>query len=83
YGLLLAGVAGLPSSVIETARNITSRITEKEMKRKEVNYEQYESIQMAYRVAQRLICLKYSSQDDDSIRQALQHLKECYANGTI
>lgn len=38
---------------------------------------------MAYRVAQRLICLKYSTQDEDSIRQALQHLKECYANGTI
>ncbi|KAM5572968.1 hypothetical protein ABKV19_012821 [Rosa sericea] len=29
YGLLLAEVAGLPSSVTETARNITSRITEK------------------------------------------------------
>ncbi|GJQ96513.1 DNA mismatch repair protein MSH4 [Tanacetum coccineum] len=66
YGLLLAGVAGLPSSVIETARNITSRITEKEMKRKEVKYEQYERIQMTYGAAQRLICLKYSSQDDDS-----------------
>ncbi|KAI3727449.1 hypothetical protein L6452_16063 [Arctium lappa] len=83
YGLLLAGVAGLPSSVIETARNITSRITEKGTKRKEVNYEQYHGIQMAYRVAQRLICLKYSTQDEDSIRQALQHLKDCYANGTI
>uniref|UniRef100_A0A251UEL6 Putative MUTS-like protein 4 n=1 Tax=Helianthus annuus TaxID=4232 RepID=A0A251UEL6_HELAN len=83
YGLLLAGVAGLPSSVIETARNITSRITEKEVKTKEANNEQYEGIQMIYRVAQRLICLKYSSQDADSIRQALQHLKDCYANGTI
>lgn len=29
YGLLLAEVAGLPSSVIETARSITSKITEK------------------------------------------------------
>lgn len=29
YGLLLAGVAGLPSSVVETARSITARITEK------------------------------------------------------
>ena len=29
YGLLLAEVAGLPSSVIETARSITARITEK------------------------------------------------------
>ncbi|KAH9721212.1 DNA mismatch repair protein MSH4 [Citrus sinensis] len=29
YGLLLAEVAGLPSTVIETARSITSRITEK------------------------------------------------------
>lgn len=29
YGLLLAEVAGLPSSVIETARGITSRITQK------------------------------------------------------
>ena len=31
YGLLLAGVAGLPSSVVETARSITARITEKVM----------------------------------------------------
>lgn len=28
YGLLLAGVAGLPSSVIETAKNITKQITD-------------------------------------------------------
>ncbi|KAL7608902.1 hypothetical protein Lser_V15G09656 [Lactuca serriola] len=75
YGLLLAGVAGLPTSVIETAKNITSRITKKEGKRKELNYEAYEGIQMAYTVAQRLICLKYSTQDEDSIRQALEHLK--------
>ncbi|GJU66542.1 hypothetical protein Tco_1252801 [Tanacetum coccineum] len=47
-----------------------------EMKRKEVKYEQYERIQMTYGAAQRL---KYSSQDDDSVRQALQKLKECYA----
>ncbi|KAK4557813.1 hypothetical protein RGQ29_007542 [Quercus rubra] len=76
-------VAGLPSSVIETARSITSRITEKEVKRMEVNYLQYHPIQMAYRVAQRLICLKYSSQDEDSIRQALQDLKEQYIDGRL
>ncbi|XP_020263535.1 DNA mismatch repair protein MSH4 isoform X4 [Asparagus officinalis] len=29
YGLLLAGVAGLPSSVVETARSITTKITDK------------------------------------------------------
>ncbi|KAB1216997.1 DNA mismatch repair protein MSH4 [Morella rubra] len=122
YGLLLAEVAGLPSSVIETARSITSKITEKiqfiftvknikealsgvpwllehiylfssiksyldysgsqrkEVKRMEVNYLQYHPIQMAYHVAQRLICLKYSSQDEDSIRQALQDLKEQYVD---
>nr|XP_023916464.1 DNA mismatch repair protein MSH4 [Quercus suber] len=83
YGLLLAEVAGLPSSVIETARSITSRITEKEVKRMEVNYLQYHPIQMAYRVAQRLICLKYSSQDEDSIQQALQDLKEQYIDGRL
>ncbi|XP_040988269.1 DNA mismatch repair protein MSH4 isoform X1 [Juglans microcarpa x Juglans regia] len=83
YGLLLAEVAGLPSSVIETARSITSRIAEKEVKRMEINYMQYHPIQMAYRVAQRLICLKYSSQDEDSIRQALQDLKEQYADGSL
>ncbi|KAM4085623.1 hypothetical protein ACJW30_10G042000 [Castanea mollissima] len=83
YGLLLAEVAGLPSSVIETARSITSRITEKEVKRMEVNCLQYHPIQMAYRVAQRLICLKYSSQDEDSIRQALQDLKEQYIDGRL
>ncbi|KAL6280006.1 hypothetical protein ACE6H2_016887 [Prunus campanulata] len=81
YGLLLAEVAGLPSSVIETARNITSRITEKEVKRMEVNCRQYQPIQMAYHVAQRLICLKYSSQDEDSIREALHNLKESYIHG--
>ncbi|CAL9029334.1 unnamed protein product [Prunus brigantina] len=83
YGLLLAEVAGLPSSVIETARNITSRITEKEVKRMEVNCIQYQPIQMAYHVAQRLICLKYSSQDEDSIREALHNLKDSYIHGRL
>lgn len=49
----------------------------------EVNCLQYQTMQMAYRVAQRLICLKYSSQDEDSIRQALQFLKESYINGQL
>ncbi|XP_058190179.1 DNA mismatch repair protein MSH4 isoform X1 [Rhododendron vialii] len=83
YGLLLAGVAGLLSSVVETARSITARITEKEVKRMEVNCMQYRDIQMVYRAAQRLICLKYSSQDEDSIREALQNLKESYINGSL
>lgn len=83
YGLLLAGVAGLPSSVVETARSITTKITEKEVKRMEVNCMQYHDIQMVYRAAQRLICLKYSSQDEDSIREALQNLKESYINGSL
>ncbi|XP_077235396.1 MUTS-like protein 4 isoform X2 [Tasmannia lanceolata] len=76
YGLLLAGVAGLPSTVIDTARGITARIAEKEVRRMKINCVQYESIQMAYRVAQRLICLKYSNQDEDGIRRAMQNLKE-------
>ncbi|KAM1596912.1 hypothetical protein ACFX15_031456 [Malus domestica] len=83
YGLLLAEVAGLPSSVMETARNITSRITEKEVKRMEVNCLQYHPVQMAYHVVQRLICLKYSSQDEDSIREALHNLKESYIHGML
>ncbi|XP_055819683.1 DNA mismatch repair protein MSH4 isoform X2 [Solanum dulcamara] len=81
YGLMLAGVAGLPSSVVETAKRITSRITEKEMKRMEVNCRQYEDVQLTYRVAQRLMCLKYSDQDEDSLREALQNLKESYVGG--
>ncbi|KAL9405920.1 hypothetical protein Peur_002892 [Populus x canadensis] len=83
YGLLLAEVAGLPSSVIEMARSITSKITEKQTKQMEVNCRQYHQLQMVYRVAQRLICLKHSNQDEDSIRQALQNLKEQYINGTL
>ncbi|KAB5574116.1 hypothetical protein DKX38_001310 [Salix brachista] len=83
YGLLLAEVAGLPRSVIETARSITSKITEKQIKKMEVNCTQYHKLQMVYRVAQRLICLKYSNQDEDSIRQALHNLKEQYVNGTL
>ncbi|MQL80267.1 hypothetical protein Taro_012708 [Colocasia esculenta] len=83
YGLLLARVAGLPNSVIETAKNITERISKKELKQMEDNCEQYHSIQMAYRVAQRLICLKYSNQDEDDIRQALQNLKDSYMEGRL
>eukprot|EP00258_Populus_trichocarpa_P033409 XP_024449428.1 DNA mismatch repair protein MSH4 [Populus trichocarpa] len=83
YGLLLAEVAGLPSSVIEMARSITSKITEKQTKQTEVNCRQYHQLQIVYRVAQRLICLKHSNQDEDSIRQALQNLKEQYINGTL
>ncbi|XP_050230451.1 DNA mismatch repair protein MSH4 isoform X2 [Mercurialis annua] len=83
YGLLLAEVAGLPSSVIETARSITSKIKEKEIEQMEVNCQQYQQLRMLYHAAQRLICLKYSSQDEDSIRQALHNLKENYENGTL
>ena len=49
----------------------------------EVNWQQYQPIQMAYHVAQRLICLKFSSQDEDSTRQALHTLKESYINGQL
>ncbi|XP_022154824.1 DNA mismatch repair protein MSH4 [Momordica charantia] len=84
YGLLLAEVAGLPNSVIDTAREITSRIMEKEERRMEINYLQYHPIRMAYNIAQRLICLKYSNNhDEDSIREALQNLKEGYISGRL
>ncbi|OMO52493.1 hypothetical protein COLO4_37144 [Corchorus olitorius] len=83
YGLLLAEVAGLPSSVIETARLITSRITEKEVRRMEVNCLNYHQKQRAYHVVQALTCLKYSNQDEAAIRQALQSLKESYIDGRI
>nr|GMD57129.1 DNA mismatch repair protein MSH4 [Ipomoea batatas] len=83
YGLMLAGVAGLPSSVVETAKKITSAITQKKTKRLEVNCQQYRDIQMIYRVSQRLICLKYSNQDEDSLRESLQNLKENYISGNI
>ncbi|KAK8323640.1 hypothetical protein V6Z11_A12G250800 [Gossypium hirsutum] len=83
YGLLLAEVAGLPSSVIETARSITSRITEKEVNEMEVNCLNHNQIMMAYHAAQRLICLKYSNQMEDAIRQALHLLKESYIDGKL
>ncbi|KAM3384356.1 hypothetical protein ACQJBY_008796 [Aegilops geniculata] len=83
YGLLLARVAGLPASVIDTATSITSRITEQEMVRMDANCVQYQPLRMAYQAAQRLICLKYSNQGDDYIREALQDLKESYAAGNL
>lgn len=43
-----------------------------------INYEKYRSVQMAYQVGQKLICLKYSNQSEDYIRQALQNLQESY-----
>ena len=49
----------------------------------EVNELQYYPIQMVYRVAQRLLCLKYSNHDEDSVREALQTLKESYLSGIL
>lgn len=83
YGLLLAEVAGLPNTVIETARTITSRITNREMKRIELNCEKHHEMHRIYRVAQKLICLKYSKQNEDSIRQALQNLKDSFVEGRL
>ncbi|KAG2636976.1 hypothetical protein PVAP13_2NG481800 [Panicum virgatum] len=76
YGLLLARVAGLPASVIDTATSITSQITQQEMTRMDANCEEFRSLRMAYQVAQRLVCLKYSNQGDDYIREELRKLKE-------
>ncbi|PWZ38635.1 DNA mismatch repair protein MSH4 [Zea mays] len=83
YGLLLARVAGIPTSVIDTSTSITSQITEQEMTRMNANCEEYWSLQMAYQVVQRLICLKYSNHGDDYIREALQNLKESYSAGRL
>lgn len=54
-----------------------------EVWRMEVNCMEYEGIRKAYHVAQRLICLKHSTQDEDSIRQALLDLKETYIDGRL
>jgi hypothetical protein len=54
-----------------------------EMVRMDANCEQYRSLEMAYQAVQRLICLKYSNQGDDYIREALQDLKESYAAGKL
>ncbi|WOL03537.1 DNA mismatch repair protein MSH4 isoform X1 [Canna indica] len=78
YGLLLAGVAGLPNSVVETARTITTKIAEEDVKRMLTNCEKYHSVQVAYQVAQKLICLKYSNQSEEYVRQTLQNLKDSY-----
>ncbi|XP_018447150.1 DNA mismatch repair protein MSH4 isoform X1 [Raphanus sativus] len=83
YGLLLAEVAGLPNTVIETARTITSRITNKEIKRIELNCEKHHETHRIYKVAQKLICLKYSKQNEDSIRQVLQNLKDSFVEGRL
>ena len=49
----------------------------------EINHLQYHPIRMTYNVAQRLICLKYSSHDEDSVREALRNLKEGYISGRL
>ncbi|KAL6639308.1 hypothetical protein ACP70R_023038 [Stipagrostis hirtigluma subsp. patula] len=46
-GFLLAGVAGLPASVVDTAAGITSRITEQETTRMNANREEFRSLEMA------------------------------------
>lgn len=54
-----------------------------EAKKMEVNELQYYPIQMVYCVAQRLICLKYSNHDEESVREALQTLKQTYLCGKL
>uniref|UniRef100_A0A0A8XX61 MSH4 n=1 Tax=Arundo donax TaxID=35708 RepID=A0A0A8XX61_ARUDO len=76
YGLLLARRAGLPAPVIDAATSITSRIKEQEMARRDANREEFRSLHLAYKVAQRLMCLKYSNKGEDYVRAALQELKE-------
>ncbi|EPS66790.1 hypothetical protein M569_07983, partial [Genlisea aurea] len=78
YGLMLASMAALPTTVIDSATTITSMITQKEAQRIGKNFQKYSDIQTVYRVAQRLMCLKYSNQDEGSIREALENLKRCY-----
>jgi DNA mismatch repair protein MSH4 len=53
------------------------------MTRMDANCEEFRSLRMAYQVAQRLVCLKYSNQGDDYIREALRNLKEGYAAGRL
>ncbi|XP_024639404.1 uncharacterized protein [Medicago truncatula] len=53
------------------------RVYKEEKKRMDVNCLQNHSIQSAYHVAQRLLCLKYSNQVGNTIRPALMNLKEC------
>ncbi|KAL6639271.1 hypothetical protein ACP70R_023001 [Stipagrostis hirtigluma subsp. patula] len=78
YGLLLARVAGLPASLVDTVAGITERITEQETTRMNANCEEFRSLEMAYQVAQRLFCLKYSNQGEDYIREVLHNLKDNY-----
>lgn len=54
-----------------------------EMKRIELNCEKHHEMHRIYRVAQKLICLKYSKQNEDSIRQALQNLKDSFVEGRL
>ena len=54
-----------------------------EMTRMDANCEEFRSLRMAYQVAQRLVCLKYSNQGDDYIREELRKLKEGYAAGQL
>ncbi|RHN54293.1 putative alpha/Beta hydrolase [Medicago truncatula] len=53
------------------------RVYKEEKKRMDVNCLQNHSIQSAYHVAQRFLCLKYSNQVGNTIRPALMNLKEC------
>lgn len=54
-----------------------------EMKRIELNSEKHHEMHRIYKVAQKLICLKYSKQNEDSIRQVLQNLKDSFVEGRL
>lgn len=53
------------------------------MARMDANSAEFQSLQIAYQVAQQLVCLKYSNQGDDYVRKALKSLKESIAAGRL
>jgi DNA mismatch repair protein MSH4 len=49
----------------------------------DANSAEFQSLQTAYHVAHRLVCLKYSNQGDDYVHEALKSLKENIVAGRL
>lgn len=83
YGLLLSEVAGFPSEVVEEAKRITHKLTEKEAGRINVGYSSTFPLRKDYHVAQKLLCLKYANLSKENLRSYLQNLKDSYTDGNL
>lgn len=81
YGLKLAKMLGLPKEIVSHAQEICYTLAMERKKKAETNQSNSQQVQFlrtCYQMAHRLICLKNSSLDEQSLSKFLKGMKETY-----